>query len=204
MVTYCAKQVRKSLIYHCRNIRTFLLKKSCWVFGFSLKFSEPATKTHFEPCKYSSLCPEHCETTDSYLQARHLITEIWEQHASPPSFITLPPLGSTRCDSISGRLVEIAMRQRCLIDGGGACQLPQPFPVSYKILLFFFFYHFLFDFLFHQVHLYRTGWSQVILRWQTLIRACSHKIKGRTCLERGGGGGGVRLGRKTRHRLVGK
>lgn len=136
---------------------------------FSPKFSEPATKTHFEPCKYSSLCPESCETTDSYLQARHLITEIWEQHASPPSFITLPPLGSTRCDSISGRLVEIATRQRCLIDGGGACQLPQPFPVSYKILLFFFFYHFLFDFLFHQVHLYRTGWSQVILRWQTLI-----------------------------------
>lgn len=100
----------------------FLLQKSCWVLFFffcscfSFKFSEPATKTHFEPCKYSSLCPESCETTDSYLQARHLITEIWEQHASPPIFISLPRLGSPRCDSISGRLVEIATRQQCLID----------------------------------------------------------------------------------------
>lgn len=68
-------------------------------------------------------------------------------------FITPSPPGSTCCDSIGGRLVEIAAWQQWLIDwrtdGGRASLLPQPFPVSYKILFFFCFFLLLsFSFLF--------------------------------------------------------
>lgn len=73
-----------------------------------------------------------------------------------------------------------------------SCQLQDPA----LLLLLSFSFWFPFSFL------YRAGWSQVILRWQTLIWARSHKRKGGTSLD--GGVRGVRLGRKTRHRLVGK
>lgn len=134
--------VKKSLIYSCRKVQCSLERVVgflfCYAFCFiSVSWRQKLTLSHAN----SHRCSSRAVSSLTHISRLDISSQRYGNNTHLLLFITLPPLGSTCCDSIGGRLLEIATQQRRLIDGltggGRAFLLLQPFPVSDKILLFF-------------------------------------------------------------------